>query len=215
MVEAELSLYDHWVLPCLLDLVMRNREITRYRTEIVPRARGCVLEVGVGSGLNLPFYGAQVKHLYAVDPSEQLLRLARKRARSVKFPVEFFARSGEEIPLQDRSMDTVLITFSLCTIPDPLAALREMRRVLKPGGLLLFAEHGLASDVSVRRWQNRCNPFWKRIAGGCNLNRKMDELVESARFQIEDLTVQYARGPRPLSYIYVGSARALQGAPDE
>lgn len=210
-----MSFYDHWVLPSLLDLVMRNREITRYRSEIVPRARGCVLEVGVGSGLNLPFYGAQVKHLYAVDPSEQLLRLARKRARSVKFPVEFFARSGEEIPLQDRSMDTVLITFSLCTIPDPLAALREMRRVLKPGGLLLFAEHGLAADVSVRRWQNRCNPFWKRIAGGCNLNRKMDELVESARFQIEDLTVQYARGPRPLSYIYVGSARALQGAPDE
>lgn len=210
-----MSFYDHWVLPSLLDLVMRNREITRYRTEIVPRARGCVLEVGVGSGLNLPFYGAQVKHLYAVDPSEQLLRLARKRARSVKFPVEFFARSGEEIPLQDRSMDTVLITFSLCTIPDPLAALREMHRVLKPGGLLLFAEHGLAADASVRRWQHRCNPFWRRIAGGCNLNRKMDELVESARFQIEDLTVQYARGPRPLSYIYVGSARALQGAPDE
>ncbi len=210
-----MSFFDHWVSPSLLDLVMRNREITRYRSEIVPRARGCVLEVGVGSGLNLPFYGAQVQHLYAVDPSEQLLRLARKRARSVNFPVEFFARSGEEIPLRDRSMDTVLVTFSLCTIPDPLAALREMRRVLKPGGLLLFAEHGLAADASVRRWQHRFNPFWRRIAGGCNLNRKMDELVESARFRIEDLAVQYAKGPRPLSYIYFGSARALQGDPDE
>ena len=207
--EPDLNCYDKWIIPSLLDFFMGNREMTRYRSRLVPRARGVVLEVGVGSGLNLPFYGAQVQRLYAVDPSEQLLRRARERARSVKFPVEFFARSGDAVPLQDHSMDTVLITFSLCTIPDPLAALREMQRVLKPGGLLLFAEHGLASDVSVRRWQNRINPFWKRIAGGCNLNRKMDELISSANFRIEELTVEYARGPRPLSYIYIGSARPV------
>jgi len=202
-----MSLYDRWILPRLLDLVMRNQEVTRYRARVVPQAQGIVLEVGIGSGLNLQFYGPQVERLYAVDPSEELLRLARGRALAISLPVELFARSGEAIPLADHSVDTVLTTFTLCTIPDPLAALREMRRVLKPAGRLLFAEHGLAPDRSVRRWQHRCNPLWNRIAGGCNLDRKIDELIAAAGFQIVELTVEYAKGPRPLSYIYAGSAR--------
>lgn len=202
-----MGLYDSWILPRVLDLVMRNKEVTRYRSRLVPEARGVVLEVGIGSGLNLPFYGPQVERLCAVDPSEDLLRMAGKRAQSVLFPVEFFARSGEAIPIDDDSVDTVLTTFTLCTIADPLAALREMRRVLRPTGRLLFAEHGLAPDASVRRWQYRCNPVWTRIAGGCNLDRKMDELIGSAGFRIAELTVEYAKGPRPLSYIYAGSAR--------
>lgn len=202
-----MSLYDRWILPRVLDAVMRNKEVTRYRSGLVPRARGLVLEVGIGSGLNLPFYGAQVERVYGIDPSENLLRMARKRARSVRFPVEFFARSGETIPIEDHFVDTVLTTFTLCTIADPIAALREMRRVLKPAGQLLFAEHGFAPDRSVQRWQHRCNPLWTRIAGGCNLNRKMDELISSAGFDIAELVATYAKGPRPLSYIYAGSAR--------
>ncbi|MBE0627919.1 MAG: class I SAM-dependent methyltransferase [Burkholderiales bacterium] len=202
-----MSLYDRWILPRALDLAMRNKEVTRHRAALVPGARGVVLEVGIGSGLNFPFYGPQVERFYAIDPSEALLRMARKRARSVSFPVEFFARSGEAIPIENHSVDTVVTTFTLCTIADPLAALREMRRVLKPAGRLLFAEHGLAPDASVRRWQHRCNPLWNRIAGGCNLDRKMDELIVTAGFRIAELTVEYAKGPRPLSYIYAGSAR--------
>jgi len=202
-----MSPYDRWILPWLLDFVMRNKEVTRYRSRLVPAARGVVLEMGIGSGLNLPFYGAQVERVYAVDPSAELLRLARRRARSVPFPVEFFARPGESIPIEDDSVDSVVTTFTLCTIADPFAALREMRRVLRPTGWLLFAEHGLAPDASVRRWQHRCNPLWNRIAGGCNLDRKMDELISSAGFRIAELTAEYAKGPRPLSYIYAGSAR--------
>ena len=202
-----MSLYSNWILPSMLDLVMRNSEVTRYRTVLVPEARGVVLEMGIGSGLNLPFYGPQVQRLYAIDPSESLLRMARSRAESAPFPVEFFARSGEAIPIGDQCVDTVVTTFTLCTIPDPFAALREMRRVLRPAGRLLFAEHGFAPDVSVQRWQHRCNPLWTRIAGGCNLDRKMDELISSAGFHITDLTAQYAKGPRPLSYMYAGSAR--------
>ena len=202
-----MSLYDRWILPRVLDVVMRNREMTRYRSGLVPKARGVVLEVGIGSGLNLPFYGPQVERLHAIDPSEELLRMARKRAKSIPFPVECFARSGEAIPIDDHCVDTVLTTFTLCTIADPLAALREMRRVLRPTGRLLFAEHGLAPDRSVQRWQQRCTPVWKRIAGGCNLDRKMDDLIGTAGFHIAELKVEYAKGPRPLSYIYAGSAR--------
>ncbi len=202
-----MSFYDRWILPRALDVVMRNKEVARHRSRLVPEARGVVLEVGIGSGLNLPFYGAQVERVYGIDPSENLLRMARKRARSVRFPVEFFARPGETIPIEDHFVDTVVTTFTLCTIADPVAALREMRRVLNPSGRLLFAEHGFAPDPSVQRWQHRCNPLWSRIAGGCNLDRKMDQLIRSAGFDIVKLTVEYAEGPRPLSYIYAGSAR--------
>jgi ubiquinone/menaquinone biosynthesis C-methylase UbiE len=202
-----MNLYENWILPRVLDIVMRNKEVTRYRSALVPEARGVVLEMGIGSGLNLPFYGPQVERLYAIDPSENLLRMARRRAQSMQFPVEFFARSGEAIPIEDHRVDTVLTTFTLCTIADPLAALREMRRVLRPAGRLLFAEHGLAPSPSVQRWQHRCNPLWNKIAGGCNLDRKMDELIGNAGFRFTELTVEYAKGPRPLSYIYAGSAQ--------
>ncbi len=201
-----MSLYKRWVLPRLLDLTMRNKEATRFRTQIVPAARGATLEVGVGSGLNLRFYGDRVERLVAVDPSEELLRMARRRARGVAFPIEFLARPGEELPLEDASIDTVVLTFALCTIPEPAKALREMRRVLKPGGELLFAEHGLAPDPAVRRWQERLNPLWRRVAGGCNLDRRIDELIGAAGFRLTGLATEYAKGPRPMSYVYVGRA---------
>jgi ubiquinone/menaquinone biosynthesis C-methylase UbiE len=204
-----MGIYETWILPRLIDLAMRNKEATRYRSRIVPQACGTVLEIGVGSGLNLPFYGAAVERLYGLDPSEPLLRMAGKKARTAKFPVEFLAHSGEGIPLADAAVDTVVTTWTLCTIPDPLKALKEMKRVLKPGGALLFAEHGLAPEARVRVWQERLNPLWGRIAGGCNLNRKIDELIRTSDFQIVELDTDYAKGPRPMSFVYAGRAQPV------
>lgn len=202
-----MSFYERRILPRLLDLAMRGKEATRFRARLVPQARGATLEVGIGSGLNLPFYGKQVERLVGVDPSEELLRMARRRARAAAMPIEFIPRSGEALPLADASVDTAVFTFTLCTIPDPLRALREARRVLRPSGELLFAEHGLAPDAGVRRWQRRLNPLWRRLAGGCHLDRRIDELVRAAGFRFDAMETEYAKGPRLMSYIYVGRAR--------
>ena len=198
--------YERWILPRLLDLVMRHREATRYRAQIVPQARGTVLEIGVGSGLNLPFYDAGVEKIYGLDPSLELLAMAGRRARATAFPVEFLAHPAEAVPLPDASVDSVVMTWTLCSIADPLRALHEMRRVLRPGGLLLFAEHGLAPEAGVQGWQQRLDPLWGRIAGGCHLNRKMDALITAAGFHIRTLHTGYAGGPRPMSYVYAGGA---------
>jgi ubiquinone/menaquinone biosynthesis C-methylase UbiE len=206
-----MGFYDRHIFPRLLDLAMRNKEVVRYRAAVVPRALGTALEVGVGSGLNLPFYGSAVRRLYAVEPDDKLLGMARNNARSAAFPVEFLAHAGESLPLEDSCVDTVVTTFTLCTIADVQAALREMKRVLKPDGLLLFAEHGLAPDPSVQRWQNRLNPVWKRWAGGCNLDRRMDDLIVQAGFDFLDLSKGYAKGPRAMSYVYSGAARIVTG----
>mgnify|MGYP001603574025 FL=1 len=202
-----MSFYEKWILPRLVDVTMRNKEATRYRSQIVPQARGTVLEIGVGSGLNLPFYGTGIEQLYGLDPSEELLAMARKKARAIAFPIDFLAHSGEEIPLDNGCVDTVVTTWTLCTIPDPAKALKEMKRVLKPGGMLLFAEHGLAPEASIQGWQQWLNPLWSRITGGCNLNRKMDELIQVSGFQIVELKMEYAEGPRPMSYVYSGRAQ--------
>ncbi len=202
-----MNIYDRRVLPYLIDLAMRYKEVTRYRGRVVPQARDTVLEIGVGSGLNLPFYGPSVRRVLALDPSPQLLRMAKQRAARVAFPVDFLADSGEEIPLPDRSVDTVVSTWTLCSIPDPERALGEIRRVLKPDGVFLFAEHGLAPDARVVVWQRRLNPLWGRIAGGCHLDREMDDLVRAGGFRLEQIDTGYARGPRPMSYMYVGCAR--------
>ncbi len=202
-----MNFYEQWILPRLIDVAMRNKEATRYRSRIVPQARGSVLEIGVGSGLNLPFYGARVEQLYALDPSEELLTMARKKARGMVLPIKFITHSGEAIPLDTGSVDTVVTTWTLCTIPDPVQALKEMRRVLKPDGIMLFAEHGLAPEANVRGWQRRLNPLWRRIAGGCNLDRKIDQLMQTAGFQITAIKTDYAKGPRPMSYVYAGQAQ--------
>lgn len=201
-----MNVYEKWILPHLTDLVMRNAEATRYRENVVPLARGTVLEVGAGSGLNFRYYGRQVERLYALDPSEELQSMARRKAAAAIIPIEFLLRSGEDIPLEDRSCDTVVTTWTLCTIPDPVKALTEMKRVLKPGGTLLFAEHGVAPEANVRAWQDRLNPLWRRITGGCNLNRSVNELLGAAGFNVVDLRQEYARGLRPMSYIYSGRA---------
>ncbi len=206
-----MSFYQKWILPRLVDVAMRNRAATRYRSLIVPKAWGTVLEIGVGSGLNLPFYGAGVEHLYGLDPSEELLAMAEKKTRDIAFPIDFLAHASEEIPLDDGSVDTVVMTWTLCSVADPVQALKELRRVIKSGGTLLFIEHGLAPESHVQAWQQRLNPLWSKLTGGCNLNRKMDHLISTAGFDLAELKTEYAQGPRPLSYMYSGQAQPRRG----
>ena len=168
-----MGVYAKFVLPRFIDLAMRNKEAARVRRDWVPHARGDVLEVGIGSGLNLPFYSREVGRVYGVEPSLELVKLARKRSAGQAINVEFLSQSAEEtLPLADQSVDTVVTTWTLCSIADPLRALRQMKRVLKPSGRLIFVEHGQAPDAEVSAWQDRLTPLWKRIGGGCHLNRK-------------------------------------------
>ena len=177
-----MNLYERYVLPRLIDLAMRNKAATAERARLIPLAAGIVLEVGIGSGLNLPFYGSAVERLHGVDPRPELWALARGRLERVSFPIEFIQASAEHVPMGDRTVDTVVMTWTLCSIPDARLALLEMQRVLKPEGRLIFIEHGLAPDPRVVAWQDRLNPVWRRVAGGCNLNRKIDSLLLDAGF---------------------------------
>jgi ubiquinone/menaquinone biosynthesis C-methylase UbiE len=204
-----MNLYDRYVLPYLIDFVCGIKPVQRQRAKIVPRARGRVLEIGIGTGRNLPFYDhGKLEKLYGLDPALQMHRKARQRMRDAGLEVELVDLPAERIPMDDASFDTVLTTFTLCTIPDAAAALREMRRVLKPEGRLLFCEHGAAPDPSVRRWQDRLTPLWKPVAGGCHLNRDIPGLLRENGFRVLDLEQLYLPGPRPLTYNYWGSAVA-------
>jgi ubiquinone/menaquinone biosynthesis C-methylase UbiE len=204
-----MGVYQDQILPVLINLAMRQRNLAAYRRRVVPAAEGRVLEIGIGSGLNLPFYSQTVELVIGIDPSPKLLLMARQAARSALQPIILIESSAEAIPLEDSSVDTVVTTWTLCSIPDVLCSLREMRRVLKPGGRLLFVEHGRASDPSVRRWQDYLTPAWKRLGGGCHLNRAIGTLIEGAGFQFERIETGYMRGPRPLTFMYEGSARPL------
>jgi ubiquinone/menaquinone biosynthesis C-methylase UbiE len=205
-----MSFYAKYVLPRLIDVAMRNPETARLRAEWIPRARGQVLEVGIGSGLNLPFYSPDVERVCGVDPSVELGRLAHTRAAASATKVEFLFQSAEQpLPLANASMDTVVLTWTLCSIPHASNALQEMKRVLKPGGRLIFLEHGRAPDPVVILWQDRLTPLWKRFAGGCHLNRKIDELITEAGFRITELSTVYLPGPRPMTYTYQGFAELV------
>src|SRR5579863_6723029 len=185
-----MSLYGKYVLPRIIDLAMSNPETRRLRTAWIPQARGEVLEVGIGSGLNLPYYSSEVQRVYGVDPSLELQRMARKRLGPID--VEFLAQSVEQpLPLENASIDTVVLTWTLCSIPDPQKALLEMKRILKTSGKLIFVEHGRSPDPAVSAWQDRLTPLWMRIGGGCHLNRKIDEIIEKSGFKISKLTTSY------------------------
>jgi ubiquinone/menaquinone biosynthesis C-methylase UbiE len=201
-----MSFYNDHILPHLINLAMRNRELRPYRERVVSRAEGRVLEIGIGSGLNLPFYGTRVEQIIGLEPAARLLEMAQGRAGRSKQPVTFVAGSAEAIPLDDHSIDTVVTTWTLCSIPDAVGALKEMRRVLRPGGQLLFVEHGLAPEDNIQRWQNRLTPLWKRIGGGCHLNRPIRTLIESAGFDITSLDTGYVKGPKPMTFLYEGRA---------
>ena len=202
-----MGLYEKYILPKVVNLTCSAKPITYQRKKVVPLAKGRVLEIGIGSGLNLPFYDpSKVEFVWGLDPSAQLRAMAEKRARNVQFKVEFIGLSGEEIPLESNSADTVLVTYALCTIPDVLRALDGMRRVLRPGGELIFCEHGLAPDENIRRWQDRITPIWKRLGGGCHLNRPIPSLIEQGGFKIKNTETMYIPGWKPASFNYWGSA---------
>lgn len=202
-----MSFYDRHVLPHLIDCACGVGRIMKERAALIPQAQGRVLEIGIGTGLNLAFYDPRkVTHICGVDPAAQMQRLARKRSAQISIPVETIPLILEEIAAPDASFDTVVSTFTLCTIPDAVSALREMRRVLKPGGQLLYCEHGRAPDASVRRWQDRLTPLWKPLAGGCHLNRDIPQLLQMGGFSAHLAAQHYLPGPRPMTYVYRGHA---------
>ena len=205
-----MGFYAKHILPRLIELAMKNKEMARLRAAWIPQARGDVLEVGIGSGLNLSFYSSDVQRIYGVDPSVELQRIARERAAAIPAHVEFLSQSIEtSLPLANGSIDTAVLTWTLCSIPNPTKALHEIRRVLSPSGRLLFVEHGRAPDPRVAVWQDRLTPAWKRIGGGCHLNRKIDEMISAAGFQTIDLKTAYLPGPKAMTYTYQGIAAPL------
>jgi ubiquinone/menaquinone biosynthesis C-methylase UbiE len=202
------SWYDRHVLPYLLDFACGLSPIARQRRKVIPQAAGRVLEIGIGTGLNLAFYDrAKVERLVGIDPATQMHALARKRSQRLGLPVELLRLSAEEVPVESGSFDTVICTYTLCSVSSPEQALREMRRVLRPGGKLLFAEHGLAPDKPVAKWQARLEPYWSRIAGGCHLTRDVPRLLAEAGFSA-DMEAGYVAWPRSLAYNFVGTASA-------
>ena len=199
--------YDRYILPKALDIACGMPMIGRMRDRVVPRASGRVLEVGIGTGLNMRHYDkARVTHITGLDPALQLQPIARERIAQAGLSVDLVGLSAEKIPLPDAAFDTVLITYTLCTIPDPHAALLEMHRVLKPEGRLLFCEHGHAPDASVSRWQERLQPVWGKLSGGCHLGRDIPALLQAAGFTLPDLQTRYLKGPRPFTFHYWGEA---------
>jgi ubiquinone/menaquinone biosynthesis C-methylase UbiE len=204
-----MSFYQHHVVPRLTHLAMGQKQLAPFRRRVIGAAEGRVLEIGIGSGLNLPLYGPAAASVIALEPSPELLRMAGPRASAAAVPVTLLDASAERIPLDARSVDTVVMTWTLCTIPDAPLALAEMRRVLQPGGALLFVEHGRAPEPGVARWQDRLDPLWSRIAGGCHLNRKMDDLIAGNGFRIEALVNTRLPGLRTHTFLYEGSARPV------
>jgi len=205
-----MAFYKDRVLPYLVDWSMRQDTFSAYRHRVIPAAQGRVLEIGVGSGLNFPLYGVAATRVIGLDPSRKLLSIAAAGPppdRPTSF--ELIEGSAETIPLEDKSIDSVVSTWTLCTIPDVRAALGEMRRVLRPSGQLFFVEHGRSPDEKVRRWQDRLTPFWKQIGGGCHLNRPIGELLEQSGFRIEQIETGYMKGPKLMTFMYEGKARPV------
>lgn len=202
-----MSFYERYCLPLVIDLACGIKPIRKQREKVVPLARGEVLEVGIGTGHNLPHYQAeQIRKIWGLDPAADMHRKARKRLAGTRLDVELMPLSAETIPVEDARFDTVVLTYTLCSIPDPVAALKEMRRVLKPGGKLLFSEHGLAPDPGVARWQRRLTPAWRKFAGNCHMDRDIPSLLTAGGFGSQQLERGYVPGPRILSYNYWGQA---------
>ena len=205
-----MGFYDKYILPHFLNCACGSKPILYQREKVVPMAEGLVLEVGIGSGLNIPFYdSSKVDKILGLDPSEELNRMALKVAADKGIPVEFILGGAEAIPLPDNHVDSVLVTYTMCTIPQVAAANKEILRVLKPQGQMIFCEHGLAPDANVSKWQNRIDPYWGKIAGGCHLNRNIPALITEAGFKIESMEQMYLPStPRFAGYNYWGTAVA-------
>ncbi len=202
-----MNLYDRYILPHMIDYTCGMGAVMKTRAQVVPLASGRVLEIGIGTGLNLSFYDPhKVCEIVGVDPAAEMHNLARDRAAKISIPVQIIGLELGQIQAEDASFDSIVCTFTLCTIPDAIAALQEMRRVLKPGGKLLFSEHGLSPDLPVLRWQNRITPLWKPLAGGCHLNRDIAALISAGGFTIRELQSSYLKGPKPMTWVSRGWA---------
>ncbi|MEE9153203.1 MAG: class I SAM-dependent methyltransferase [candidate division NC10 bacterium] len=201
-----MGIYRDQILPRGINWVLGRQECLGLRRTVTPGLRGKVLEIGFGSGLNLPYYPSDVDRICAVDPATLGRKLAARRIEACPIPVEFFDLNGDQLPLETDSVDAILSTWTLCTIPEVTNALRELRRVLKPAGRFHFLEHGLSPNANVAKWQRRLNPLQRRIGGGCQLDLKIDQLIRSVGFEIEALDNFYMKGPRFGSYMYRGVA---------
>jgi len=203
-----MGFYAKHILPRCLDAACGIGPISKQREKVVPHAEGVVLEIGIGSGQNLPFYNRdKVSKIIGVDPDEYIWKRSAKRRADCEIEVERIGLSGEDIPLDKNIADTVVVTYSLCTIPDAVKALREMTRTLKPGGKILFTEHGKAPDEAIHKWQRRIDPLWGKIAGGCRSGRDIPELFRQADLKFDKLEEMYIPGPKVLGYNYWGAAR--------
>jgi len=204
-----LGFYNKYILPKFLNCACGSKPINFQREKIVPLAEGMILDIGIGSGLNIPFYNkSKIDYVYGLDPSDELLKIAKTIAKKNEFEIEFLQCGAEAIPLPDNSIDTVLITYTMCTIQDVELSNKEIMRVLKPEGQLLFIEHGLAPDKNVVKWQRRINPIWNKIAGGCNLNRDIPKLITSSGFKILNMEEMYLPStPKFAGYNYWGIAK--------
>ena len=202
------KLYERHVLPKVLDACCSTKPVNYQRNKIVPHAKGKILEIGIGSGINIPFYNkANVEKIYGLDPSEELNNIAQKKAINNNLEIDFLLNGAEEIPLPSNSMDTILITYTLCTIQDLESSLKEIKRVMKDDAVMLFCEHGIAPDANVMRWQNRVNPLWGKLFGGCNINRNIPEIIQSSGFTLNSLDQMYLPStPKIVGYNYWGKA---------
>lgn len=200
------NLYERYILPRLIDSACSQPPMTRLRSRYVAQATGRVLEIGIGSGLNLPHYSRAVTSVTGVDPAQALTEKATTRAASIDAPVDVIGVSGESIPVASESFDTVVCTWTLCSIPNAQAAVSEMYRALKPNGKLIFVEHGRADDERIYQWQRRVEPLWKIIGGGCHLTRRADELLAQGGFEIESFESGYQPGPKIAAFMMHGLA---------
>ena len=201
--------YDRIVLPRLIDAACSQPPMTRLRDEYVSQAAGRVLEMGIGSGLNLQHYDAnKVDAIVGVDPAAELTVKAQERAEQLDVPVEVLVLSGEDLDIDNSSFDTIVCTWTLCSIPNPYRAVEEMRRVLKPGGQLIFVEHGRSDEAAVHKWQRRIEPLWKKIGGGCHLTRRADDLLEDGGFKLNQFASGYEKGPKVAAFMMHGIAQA-------
>lgn len=203
-----MGFYEQQILPRLLNMVMGTTTLAPYRERVVPQAFGNVLEIGIGAGHNLPLYSGLVKKVTGLDPVPKVLDYARERAKEAPCPVDFTLGSAEDLPFGDAGFDTVVVTFTFCSIPNPDRALAEIRRVLVPGGVLLFAEHGLAPEPKRAKWQRRLTPYWSRCAGGCRLDNPVEQMIAGQGFVMQDVVQEYAPGPKLLTYLTFGVAIA-------
>ena len=200
-----MSLYQKYLLPKLLNWAMKAPALSKLRSELIPSAEGKVLEIGMGSGLNLPHYDG-ISGLIGLEPSEELQNLAQDMLIQTHFPSEMLTGSAEDIPLESNTFDTVVMTWTLCSVTAPVLALSEIKRVIKPGGKVIFAEHGKSPDQNIRKLQKTLNPLWSRIAGGCQLNREIVDLYESSGFKFKSMERGYLEGPKFATYNYRGVA---------